>query len=211
MYNESIINDLVRISEDLKPLSSELGHIANVLSTQTRAHVCDDVLSVLRHLESSAVSLRTVASRVASSHSYPLKASFISSHDIEVETETYWIRISMPVIVPGNKSRTSMAFLLRPLREALAEYMRAEGHIRYTDCEIVVEHEYDITKGPPVYVDYDNISVKGVVDVIAARFLTEDSSKLINVHHVAKKGKRDCTNLYIMPRYCFRHWVEARY
>lgn len=211
MVNQRILQEIACIGDDIQPISSDLTKICNKAQISTRRCIADDLCNSLIRLEKNVIKLRSIISRVAPDRSYPQKDALVTLHEISIEEDIHWIKISMPAVVPGKKRRTSPPYLIQPLRDALAEWVRTEGHALFRSCVIVVEHEYDATCGVPRYLDYDNIEVKGIIDVITSRLLTDDSSRLVHIHQAAKDSNRDRTNLYVMSQYSFWHWVDRFY
>ena len=211
MYNAKTIAELSRIGHELTPLSYDLTKIAQKLAASNRACISSELTNILLRIERSTIDLRAITSRVVGTPCYQLKESLISTHEISIVKEKKWIKISLPAVVPGLKRHGTPKYLLRPLRDKMSEFSREKGRVRYAKCVIVLEHEYDTSMGPPRYIDYDNIEVKGIIDVLTAHFLVDDTSKNISVHMTAKASTRDRTNLYIMDPKSFHYWVELNY
>ena len=101
-----------------------------------------------------------------------------------------------------------IAFLTRPLRYALLDFLKENPMERFGSCAICIVHNYDEALGKRRIRDYDNIETKRYLDVIESMLLTNDSGLLCTVLQATKVSDRDCTEFYLMRPETLSTWAK---
>ena len=122
------------------------------------------------------------------------------------------VNITIPCLVPGRKKKPT-EFITVPLYTALESFIvkkitGRQPFKRFTHCVICIIHVYDkllIEKGRAR--DYDNIELKGIVDVINTFLLADDSGFYCSVFNTSEFSDRDFTRISVMERDMFCKWV----
>jgi len=89
------------------------------------------------------------------------------------------VDITVPCLIPGRKKKPT-EFIIAPLYAALEGFIRerppGQPFQRFGNCVIWITHVYDKALHSNARKrDYDNIEVKGIIDVINAFLLTDDN------------------------------------
>ena len=120
---------------------------------------------------------------------------------IRIDETHDWLKITVPAILPKRNQRDNQAFLTRPLRYALLDFLKENPMERFGSCAICIVHNYDEALGKRRIRDYDNIETKRYLDVIESMLLTNDSGLLCTVLQATKVSDRDCTEFYLCLLY----------
>jgi Holliday junction resolvase RusA-like endonuclease len=114
------------------------------------------------------------------------------------------VDITIPCLIPGRKKKPT-EYITAPLYAALEGFIRGrppdQPFERFERCVICITHVYDrrlIGKGRKR--DYDNIETKGIIDVINAFLLTDDSGFFCSVYHTSEISDRDYTRVSVVNR-----------
>lgn len=107
------------------------------------------------------------------------------------------------VLVQNNQ-----AFLTRPLRYAIMDYLKENPMERFGSCAICIVHNYDAALGKRRIRDYDNIETKRYLDVIESMLLTNDSGLLCTVLQATRMSDRDSAEFYLMRPETLSSWAK---
>ena len=127
---------------------------------------------------------------------------------IRIDETHDWLKITVPAILPKRNQRDNQAFLTRPLRYALLDFLKENPMERFGSCAICIVHNYDEALGKRRIRDYDNIETKRYLDVIESMLLTNDSGLLCTVLQATKVSDRDCTEFYLMRPETLSTWAK---
>lgn len=103
----------------------------------------------------------------------------------------------------------NQAFLTRPLRYAIMDYLKETPMERFGSCAICIVHNYDAALGKRRIRDYDNIETKRYLDVIESMLLTNDSGLLCTVLQATRMSDRDSAEFYLMRPETLSSWAKS--
>ena len=130
---------------------------------------------------------------------------------ISIKEESGMIEITMPCLLPKRK-KICAGYITDPLYAALSDFVSQrpieKTFERFGKCIICVTHIYDKVLGIKGRVrDHDNIELKGILDVINAFLLTDDSGDLCDIYNTSTISDDDKTLITIMNRDMFPAWI----
>ena len=198
MENPKYILVMRQVASDYDGISHELFQIANNLERMDQFNPQQKLFSLVRNAEVSTVSLRNLTARTVrddTAHFYGEVADLLG---IRIDETHDWLKITVPAILPKRNQRDNQAFLTRPLRYALLDFLKENPMERFGSCAICIVHNYDEALGKRRIRDYDNIETKRYLDVIESMLLTNDSGLLCTVLQATKVSDRDCTEFYLL-------------
>ncbi len=155
-----------QVASDYDGISHELFQIANNLERMDQFNPQQKLFSLVRNAEVSTVSLRNLTARTVrddTAHFYGEVADLLG---IRIDETHDWLKITVPAILPKRNQRDNQAFLTRPLRYALLDFLKENPMERFGSCAICIVHNYDEALGKRRIRDYDNIETKRYLDVI---------------------------------------------
>ena len=197
-----------QVASDYDGISHELFQIANNLERMDQFNPQQKLFSLVRNAEVSTVSLRNLTARTVrddTAHFYGEVADLLG---IRIDETHDWLKITVPAILPKRNQRDNQAFLTRPLRYALLDFLKENPMERFGSCAICIVHNYDEALGKRRIRDYDNIETKRYLDVIESMLLTNDSGLLCTVLQATKVSDRDCTEFYLMRPETLSTWAK---
>ena len=208
MENPKYILVMRQVASDYDGISHELFQIANNLERMDQFNPQQKLFSLVRNAEVSTVSLRNLTARTVrddTAHFYGEVADLLG---IRIDETHDWLKITVPAILPKRNQRDNQAFLTRPLRYALLDFLKENPMERFGSCAICIVHNYDEALGKRRIRDYDNIETKRYLDVIEYMLLTNDSGLLCTVLQATKVSDRDCTEFYLMRPETLSTWAK---
>lgn len=156
-------------------------------------------IEVAMKAEALACSARNIVS------AYPVQSRKYTMHAV---ADAQGIRISRDhegyeIILPGlmtrRDSRYNVTFLMEPLSFALEQYFQEHYAERFENVLIWFIYEYE--KDTPIrhIRDYDNLESKGVLDILNAFFLTDDSGDFCELRYSTRRADHERTRIMIRP------------
>jgi len=130
----------------------------------------------------------------------PLMERVAEAHGIEVAREGGILAVTIPRLLPKSRKPRSNEFINQPLYYALERYCEASPVEKFHACAVCFVHVYDATLSLGRIRDYDNLETRGILNTIAAFFMTDDSGALCDAYHTTALGPGDCTRVYILPQ-----------
>lgn len=208
MENPKYILVMRQVASDYDGISQELFRVAGNMERMDQYNPQQKLFSLVRNAEVATVSLRNLTARTVSEDVAPFYSEVADLLGIKI-TETHdWIQITVPAILPKRSQRDNQAFLTRPLRYALLDFLKENPMERFGTCAICIVHKYDEALGKRRIRDYDNIETKRYLDVIESMLLTNDSGLLCTVLQSTEMADRDCTEFYIMRPETLSGWAK---
>ena len=198
MENPKYILLMRQVASDFDGISHELFQIANDLERIEQFNPQQKLFGLVRGAEVSTVSLRNLTARTVHDDVAPFYSEVADLLGIKIEESHDWIKITVPAILPKRNQRDNQAFLTRPLRYALLDFLKENPMERFGACAICIVHQYDEALGIRRIRDYDNIETKRYLDVIESMLLTNDSGLLCTVLQATQVADRDGTEFYRM-------------
>ena len=208
MENPKYIVVMRQVATNYDGISQELFQVANSLEQIDKFNPQQRLVSLVRSAEVSTVSLRNLAARSIRDESIPFYSEVAGVMGIRIEETHDYIKIRVPGILPKRGQRDNQAFLTRPLRHALLDFLEENPMERFGSCAICIVHRYDEALGMKRIRDYDNIETKRYLDVIESMLLTNDSGLLCTVLQATQVSDRDCTEFYLMRPEALSKWVQ---
>ena len=120
------------------------------------------------------------------------------------------VDITIPCLIPHRRKKQT-GFITDPLYAALARFVseREPPLARFTHCVIGITHIYDRALfGKGRERDYDNVEVKGIIDVINTFLLTDDNGNLCDIYHTSALSDWDATRISVMNKDMFPDWIQ---
>ena len=147
MENPKYILVMRQVASDYDGISHELFQIANDLERMDQFNPQQKLFSLVRNAEVSTVSLRNLTARTVrddTAHFYGEVADLLG---IRIDETHDWLKITVPAILPKRNQRDNQAFLTRPLRYALLDFLKENPMERFGSCAICIVHNYDEALG----------------------------------------------------------------
>lgn len=210
MENPKYILAMRQAAADYDGVSRELVQIADQLERIDQFNPQQKLFSLVRTAEVATVALRNLTARTVKDDAAPFYGEVADLLGIRVEESHDWLRITVPAILPKRNQRDNQAFLTRPLRYALLDFLRENPMERFGRCAICIVHNYDEALGIRRIRDYDNIETKRYLDVIESMLLTNDSGLLCTVLQATQMADRDYTEFYLMRPETLSSWAKNR-
>lgn len=208
MENPKYILVMRKVASDYDGISHELFQLANNLERMDELNPQQKLFSLVRNAEVSTVSLRNLTARTVRDDVAPFYSEVADLLGIRIDESHDWIKITVPAILPKRNQRDNQAFLTRPLRYALMDFLRENPMERFGNCAICIVHKYDEALGKRRIRDYDNIETKRYLDVIESMLLTNDSGLLCTILQATEMSDRDCTEFYLMRPETLSEWAK---
>ena len=165
MDNPKYIQVMRQVASDFDGISHELFQVASDLERMDQYNPQQKLFSLVRSAEVSSVTLRNLTARTVRDDMAPFYCEVADLLGIKVEETHDWLKISVPAILPKRNQRDNQAFLTRPLRYAIMDYLKENPMERFGSCAICIVHNYDAALGKRRIRDYDNIETKRYLDV----------------------------------------------
>lgn len=210
MENPKYILAMRQAAADYDGVSRELVQIADQLERIDQFNPQQKLFSLVRTAEVATVALRNLTARTVKDDAAPFYGEVADLLGIRVEESHDWLRITVPAILPKRNQRDNQAFLTRPLRYALLDFLKENPMERFGRCAICIVHNYDEALGIRRIRDYDNIETKRYLDVIESMLLTNDSGLLCTVLQATQMADRDYTEFYLMRPETLSSWAKNR-
>ena len=198
-----VASDFDGISHELFQVASDLERRMDQYNPQQR------LFSLVRSAEVSSVTLRNLTARTVRDDTAPFYCEVADLLEIKVEETHDWLKISVPAILPKRNQRDNQAFLTRPLRYAIMDYLKETPMERFGSCAFCIVHNYDAALGKRRIRDYDNIETKRYLDVIESMLLTNDSGLLCTVLQATRMSDRDSAEFYLMRPETLSFWAKS--
>ena len=128
-------------------------------------------------------------------------------------TDEGWFCADIPALLP-KKEHGGAEYIRGSLYLALRDFFRDREQPRFTDCVLVVCHQYRRDRPERRLRDHDNIELNAVVDALALYVLRDDAPLACQHHYCSMTGERDATLVYVLsaddfPEW-YRQWQQAR-
>ena len=208
MEHSKYIQAMRKVASDFDGVSHELFQVADTMERVDQYNPQPKLFSLVRTAEVSAVALRNLTARTVHDDLAPFYCEVADLLGIKVEETHDWLKISVPAILPKRNQRDNQAFLTRPLRYAIIEFLKENPMERFGSCAICIVHNYDAALGKRRIRDYDNIETKRYLDVIESMLLTNDSGLLCTVLQATQMSDRDSTEFYLMRPETLSSWAK---
>ena len=211
MDNPKYIQVMRQVASDFDGISHELFQVASDLERMDQYNPQQKLFSLVRSAEVSSVTLRNLIMELRfglSGNQEHTQKEVADLLGIKVEETHDWLKISVPAILPKRNQRDNQAFLTRPLRYAIMDYLKENPMERFGSCAICIVHNYDAALGKRRIRDYDNIETKRYLDVIESMLLTNDSGLLCTVLQATRMSDRDSAEFYLMRPETLSSWAK---
>ena len=208
MEHSKYIQAIRKVASDLDGVSHELFQAADTMERVDQYNPQSKLFSLVRTAEVSTVALRNLTARTVHDDLAPFYCEVADLLGIKVEETHDWLKISVPAILPKRNQRDNQAFLTRPLRYAIIEFLKENPMERFGSCAICIVHNYDAALGKRRIRDYDNIETKRYLDVIESMLLTNDSGLLCTVLQATQMSDRDSAEFYLMRPETLSSWAK---
>lgn len=154
MDNPKYIQVMRQVASDFDGISHELFQVASDLERMDQYNPQQKLFSLVRSAEVSSVTLRNLTARTVRDDTAPFYCEVADLLGIKVEETHDWLKISVPAILPKRNQRDNQAFLTRPLRYAIMDYLKENPMERFGSCAICIVHNYDAALGKRRIRDY---------------------------------------------------------
>ena len=208
MEHSKYIQAIRKVASDFDGVSHELFQVADTMERVDQYNPQSKLFSLVRTAEVSTVALRNLTARTVHDDLAPFYCEVADLLGIKVEETHDWLKISVPAILPKRNQRDNQAFLTRPLRYAIIEFLKENPMERFGSCAICIVHNYDAALGKRRIRDYDNIETKRYLDVIESMLLTNDSGLLCTVLQATQMSDRDSAEFCLMRPETLSSWAK---
>lgn len=129
--------------------------------------------------------------------------------DIQIGfTEHGWFCVKMPMLLPKKDTADGSSDYIRSiLYPAMERFFTTQPPITIDPCVLIFRHVYTAGRPARAWRDHDNIEVKTVTDIIAEYVMVTDSPKHCSQFHTSSLGKKERTEIYVLPKSEFRSWL----
>ena len=131
MDNPKYIQVMRQVASDFDGISHELFQVASDLERMDQYNPQQKLFSLVRSAEVSSVTLRNLTARTVRDDTAPFYCEVADLLGIKVEETHDWLKISVPAILPKRNQRDNQAFLTRPLRYAIMDYLKENPMERF--------------------------------------------------------------------------------
>ncbi|MCL2775949.1 MAG: DUF6100 family protein [Oscillospiraceae bacterium] len=129
------------------------------------------------------------------------------AHGIEINYTDNIFSVTLPSLLPKKHKPMNSEFIVDPLYYALEKYCSITKIERFRECVVCFAHIYSEDTPTRRVKDYDNIEAKPVLDAVSIFVMVDDSGRFCNVYHMTEYGKKDCTEVTVMPKNMFTEWL----
>ena len=147
MDNPKYIQVMRQVASDFDGISHELFQVARDLERMDQYNPQQKLFSLVRSAEVSSVTLRNLTARTVRDDTAPFYCEVADLLGIKVEETHDWLKISVPAILPKRNQRDNQAFLTRPLRYAIMDYLKENPMERFGTMLKECISEYKRGKG----------------------------------------------------------------
>ncbi|MBD5583650.1 MAG: hypothetical protein HDQ88_01005 [Clostridia bacterium] len=77
------------------------------------------------------------------------------------------------------------------------------------DCVLIYRHVYHSTFPERQMLDYDNIEINMVTDILASYVLRDDGPSVCRHYYCSAKGTENRCEVYVVPQTDFEKWLKA--
>ena len=210
MEHKQYKQHLMKLSSDFEGISQELNSLALRMEKLPRYDPQQELYSLTKAVEQCTVQHRNVTSRFMTEAEPPIYETIASALNVRVEEERKWIKITVPAILPGRRSRDGTIYITKPLRYRLVEFQRTNPIERFESCAICIVHKYDEALGVRRIRDYDNIETRRYLDVIESILLTKSGGPSCCVFQMTQVTDRDATEFYLMDPSTLPSWLDQQ-
>lgn len=133
-----------------------------------------------------------------------------AAHGIEIKYENGITEITLPSLLPKRKQRQTSEFLYEPFYYTLREYAKKNPLPKYRQCVVCFSHIYNRDLPLRRIMDYDNIELKRILDIISTFIMVDDGGLLCDAYNTTELSDKDCTCVSIMDKDKFTGWLAER-
>lgn len=138
MDNPKYIQVMRQVASDFDGISHELFQVASDLERMDQYNPQQKLFSLVRSAEVSSVTLRNLTARTVRDDTAPFYCEVADLLGIKVEETHDWLKISVPAILPKRNQRDNQAFLTRPLRYAIMDYLKENPMERFGSLAVLI-------------------------------------------------------------------------
>lgn len=132
----------------------------------------------------------------------------VESAGIEVDyISDGWLGIRLPALPPKRKQFHSR-YLFEPLNIALSRFFETQMFLDKRKMVLVYRFVYSDTVPTNMYLDYDNLELKMLTDVIASHTTMTDAPYRLNSYCCSAQGEETHMEIFLIPLEDFPSWLE---
>ena len=205
-----------RASRTIAAIQADLNWLTRALHDMDMIEVQDDregyeKLSNAVASRSELITCRLrklVYPRSMSKQEYLLSAAAALNMKVSFEDDIW--KMWLPGLAPKRRKRYHAAFILDPFEAVVEQY--AKTHITYAlgHCTVCFVHVYQWDMPERCIRDYDNLELKGYLDIAVTVAMVDDGGSWCDVYHTTELGEEDCLWIFIMDSRRFPEWIKAR-
>lgn len=118
-----------------------------------------------------------------------------------------WLGLRLPAIPPKRDNNYS-DYLFLPLNFALKKFFQDRLFINKGKMILIYRFVYSNTVPQKMYLDYDNLEVKMITDVIVSHTTKTDHPTKLNNYYCFAQGEETHTEVFLLPNEDFPAWLE---
>lgn len=119
-----------------------------------------------------------------------------------------WLRLRLPAIPPKRSKKNYSDYLFLPLHYALSKSFQEQIFSNKGKKILIYRFVYSKTVPQKSYLDYDNLEVKMITDVIVSHTTKTDNPTKLNNYYCSAQGEETHTEVFLIPDEDFPAWLE---
>lgn len=118
-----------------------------------------------------------------------------------------WFSLRFPPLLP-QKARGSVDYLRDYLYPAMQDFFRDKVSVQYPSCVLIFRHVYSRDRPERRRRNYSSTEANLVTDIVAFYVMPGDNPGVCDHCHCCAEAEDDRTEIYVVPRGEFPHWLE---
>lgn len=118
-----------------------------------------------------------------------------------------WLALRLPAI-PPKRGKTYSQYLILPLEYALRNFFQEESFQDERKMVLIYRFVYSNTVPFSMYLDFDNLEVKKITDVIVSHTTISDHPTRLNNYYCSAQGEETHTEVFLIPAEDFPSWFQ---
>lgn len=208
-------NEILDINQscvaDAKKYLDELGEVDAINNSKKAKSLIVKLLNVLDCLihNSRQLPLEMGVEYINGKHIHDLTEELVvDSSGVKVDyIKDNWLSIRLPAI-PPKRSKHYSQYLFLPLQYSLRNFFHE--NLFSDKRKMVLCYRFVYAKTVPLksYLDFDNLEVKMITDIITSHTTFSDHPTRLNNYYCSAQGEETHTEVFLVPAEEFSAWLE---
>lgn len=132
----------------------------------------------------------------------------VESSGIKIDyVKDNWLGLRLPAI-PPKRNKSYSKYLLLPLQFTLSNFFSEEPFNDKRKMVLIYRFVYSSSVPTNMYLDYDNLEVKMITDVVTSHTIISDHPTRLNTYCCSIQGEETHTEVFLIPEEEFPFWLE---